>query len=89
MTPNWYFDPRDRSILRWWDGTNWTEHVKPAPVSAPMVYQNRTVTKVPVQTSHVVHLILTLLTCGLWAPVWIIMAVLNKSQKRRVVSYHQ
>ena len=24
--PNWYPDPADTSQLRWWDGTQWTEH---------------------------------------------------------------
>lgn len=27
--------------------------------------------------NHVLHLILTLLTCGLWAPVWIVMAIID------------
>lgn len=27
--------------------------------------------------NHVLHLILTLLTCGLWAPVWITMAIID------------
>lgn len=29
--PGWYPDPQDISSLRWWDGENWTENVKPAP----------------------------------------------------------
>jgi hypothetical protein len=32
------------------------------------------------QTSHVLHLILSFITFGLWVPVWIIMAVLNRRQ---------
>ncbi|ANW64063.1 hypothetical protein BCA37_11060 [Mycobacterium sp. djl-10] len=28
-------------------------------------------------TSHGLHLLLTLLTCGLWLPVWIIMIIIN------------
>ncbi|MGV9667374.1 DUF2510 domain-containing protein [Nocardia niigatensis] len=24
--PNWYPDPVNTSIVRWWDGTTWTEH---------------------------------------------------------------
>ncbi|WP_278266147.1 hypothetical protein [Nocardia sp. AG03] len=26
-------------------------------------------------TNHGLHLVLTLLTCGLWLPVWIILAI--------------
>ncbi|MFN0029298.1 MAG: DUF2510 domain-containing protein, partial [Acidimicrobiales bacterium] len=27
MQPGWYLDASDRAWLRWYDGTNWTEHV--------------------------------------------------------------
>jgi hypothetical protein len=27
--PNWYQDPQDPAMLRWWDGTNWTPHTQP------------------------------------------------------------
>jgi len=34
--PGWYEDPTDNSILRWWDGTQWTSEVAPnAPTSTP------------------------------------------------------
>lgn len=35
------------------------------------------------QTNHVLHLILSLLTCGFWAIVWIAMVVINK--ERRII----
>ncbi|MBF6347357.1 DUF2510 domain-containing protein [Nocardia cyriacigeorgica] len=28
---NWYPDPVEPTILRWWDGTTWTEHTTPKP----------------------------------------------------------
>lgn len=28
--PNWYPDPRDPAVLRWWDGQVWTNHTRPA-----------------------------------------------------------
>lgn len=31
---SWHPDPRDPSRLRWWDGTQWTEHTQPKPVAA-------------------------------------------------------
>ena len=36
--PGWFADPHDPSMLRWWDGTAWTEHRAPgwqAPQAAP------------------------------------------------------
>ncbi len=35
IPPGWHSDPGDASSLRWWDGTQWTEHRCPAPVAAP------------------------------------------------------
>ena len=36
--PNWYPDPQDASLVRWWDGQRWTEHVQHAgPQSAQPV----------------------------------------------------
>lgn len=29
MEPSWYQDPEDPSLLRWWDGAQWTEHRQP------------------------------------------------------------
>ncbi len=33
VTPaaGWYVDPTDSAILRWWDGSTWTEHTRPGP----------------------------------------------------------
>lgn len=34
--PGWYHDPADARLVRWWDGSAWTEHVQDAAaVSAP------------------------------------------------------
>ena len=30
VAPSWYPDPQRDGMLRWWDGTRWTEHVQPA-----------------------------------------------------------
>lgn len=31
--PGWYPDPSGRGGLRWWDGTQWTQHVQAMPTS--------------------------------------------------------
>lgn len=33
------------------------------------------------KTSHGLHLVLTVITFGLWLPVWGVMAVLNREQR--------
>src|SRR5690606_22985020 len=45
----------------------------------------RTVTKTPRKTSHGFHLLMTLLTLGLWLPVWALSAM-NAARRKRVVS---
>lgn len=36
------------------------------------------------KTSHVLHLILSLVTVGLWIPVWIIVTLSNSIENRRI-----
>lgn len=35
----------------------------------------------PANVNHVVHVILSLLTCGLWLPIWLIVAMTAKSPR--------
>lgn len=83
ITPAGWYTVADGRTL-WWDGHRWT--IVPEPGQA--VQPTRAVTSVPVQTSHTFHLILTLVTCGLWAPVWAVVAVLNSlSKKKQTTTY--
>lgn len=34
-TPGWYADPNDRSIDRWWNGTEWTDPTRARPPEEP------------------------------------------------------
>jgi hypothetical protein len=44
------------------------------------------VTSVPVPTSHTFYLLMCLFTCGFWAPVWLVVAILNRMSKRKQVT---
>ena len=77
----WYPVPEGGS--RWWDGTTWTEH-RAGPVLPVVSYRD------PLETNHVLHLLLSVLTCGLWLPVWFVIAWRNgEARARRSVAARQ
>ncbi|AGR46450.1 hypothetical protein ODIN_35 [Mycobacterium phage Odin] len=41
-------------------------------------------TVLPVRTNHAMHLVLSLITCGMWLPVWVIVAMINSSRTRKI-----
>ena len=75
--------------MRYFDGVQWTEQRAPMPRShhnrqqQPIVIaQNIAPTAPPVVvynsgTNHGLHLVLSILTCGRWLPVWIIIVIVN------------
>lgn len=71
MYPGWYPTPTGQ---RYWDGSAWTHYAPPAPMVAA---------KDPYDTNHILHLLLTVFTFGLWAPVWLIIGVTNSNAKAR------
>ena len=72
--PGWYQDPSGKPGQRYHDGRRWTEHFVPTAPSAPAP-----AVAVAVSTgggpNHALHAILTFLSCGLWLPVWILVAI--------------
>ena len=36
--PGWYTDANNPALLRFWNGTTWSDHVKPRP-GLPLAYQ--------------------------------------------------
>ena len=64
----WHPDPNGLPAQRYFDGTAWAENLAPLPVAAP-VGGGRT------GPNNLLHLVLTLLTGGLWLPVWIVLAM--------------
>lgn len=80
----WYPAPDRQPYERWWTGTEWAGQTRPlqvAPAPTSMVtYQ-------PVRTSHTFHLIMSLLTAGVWAVlVWLPLTVIHSVSRRKVVT---
>ena len=72
--PGWYADPNS-AVMRWWDGSRWTEQFAPAPQQQVVVVPRR-------GTNHIFHLLMSLVTLGLWLPVWLIVAISNRNDGR-------
>ena len=49
----------------------------------------KAVTYQPRHTSHTFHLLMTVFTFGLWAPVWLLVAILNKFTREKVVTRYR
>ena len=72
-----YDDPSSK-LKRWWDGEKWTENFAPvASGGHPQVVVTQVNGSGKKRVNHTLHLILTIFTFGLWAPVWIILALAN------------
>jgi len=86
----WFPDPNGQPGQRYYDGRKWTEHFAPhpPPPQPPVVINNIVGTPQPIVvsagTNHALHLILTLLTCGMWLPVWIIVAIAGSGSRVHV-----
>lgn len=65
--------------------------VRGGPFAPPTIRQpSRSVSRVPVRTSHLFHLVMSVLTCGLWALfVWLPITLLNRMSSRRVVTRYR
>jgi len=78
--------------MRYFDGVQWTEQRAPMPRSQhrqqpypqqPIVIAQHIAPSAPPVvvynngTNHGLHLALSILTCGMWLPVWIIIVIVN------------
>lgn len=81
--PGWY---AQGTAQRYWDGARWTEHVAPLEhsVQPRRASANTLATPRPRAVSgmttgqHLVHLVLTVCTCGLWGIVWLLRSRLSR-----------
>ncbi len=64
---------------RWWDGARWTQ-----PYVAPPEQVYSEAAYVGLSNGEILlHLVLTLFTCGLWVPVWVRLARKRRSKGAR------
>jgi hypothetical protein len=65
--------------LRYFDGTQWTIVAPPPPPPPSIVINNNVAAPAPVvatnRPNYALHIVLTVLTCGLWLPVLLIVAI--------------
>lgn len=83
----WYPDPVSPGILRYHDGFSWTDYRRPAAPQqvqqpqviyvAPQSYVQSNVVVQRAGVNHGLHLVLTILTCGMWLPVWILLIIVT------------
>lgn len=73
--PGWHPDPSGRPGQRYHDGQRWTEHFVPIPPPTPAAPAVAVAVSAGGGTNHGLHLVLTLLSCGLWLPIWILAAI--------------
>ena len=78
----WYDDGTGRQ--RWWDGSAWTDHFAPVQAVAPYTLKPETTVVVngrkAYKTSHGFHLFMSIITLGLWLPVWLIVGIYNAAR---------
>lgn len=89
--PGWYPNGPEQ---RYWDGTAWTEHtahraLPPASMGSSSPTPAYAVTTGPRPFNHGLHLVLTVCTCGLWLPFWILLALGHASKRKKSVTRYR
>jgi hypothetical protein len=77
--PGWYPDPSGGPGQRYFDGHQWTIGAPP-----PSIIINNNIIAPASGPNTALHLALTVFTCGMWLPVWLIIALADNQQARTV-----
>ena len=79
--PGWYPDPSGQPGQRYFDGLRWTPHFAPHAPAAPAPAVAVAVANAGGGgfggSVHVLHAMLTFLSCGLYLPIWIICIIID------------
>lgn len=75
--PGWYPDPSGQLGLRYHDGVRWTQHFTPTSpnIPAPAAPSVAVAVAAGGGTNHALHAVLTVVSCGLWLPIWNLAAI--------------
>ena len=65
--------------LRYWDGDTWTDYIAPNPPTVTTATHGG--------ADHVLHFMFTLLTCGLWLPIWILSTIFTRKTYVTTTNY--
>lgn len=97
--PGWYDDPERPKQLRWWNGERWElaeaerQHALAIRIAHWVKWGYRVESQSPEQAvmvtgrrpNHVLHVILSVITLGLWLIVWFLVAVFG-GEKRKTIT---
>jgi Protein of unknown function (DUF2510) len=77
----WFPDPSGQPGQRYYDGRRWTQHFVPTPPpSAPAPTAVAVAVSSGGGANHALHAVLTFLSCGLWLPIWILVALFDSGR---------
>jgi hypothetical protein len=77
VAANWYPDPTNAGIFRYWDGAQWTEHRQAATPLATATVVNNVSVRGGGDSLVGLHIVLTILTCGAWLPIWLLIEIIR------------
>jgi hypothetical protein len=80
VNAGWYED--GTGSPRWWDGYQWTEHRRLAPSIVSTINPQPHHVSGLTTGQNIMHAILTVITLGIWAPLWWLSSRLGRRRIR-------